>query len=44
MTGYHGRKVPYPGVQQPWGALVATGLMAVLSVGLYVVFRWRDWL
>ena len=44
VTGYYGMNVPYPGFQQPWGALASTALIVVLSGGLYVVFRWRDWL
>jgi magnesium transporter len=44
ITGYYGMNVPFPGAQQPWGVVFATGLMVVLSAGLYLVFRWRDWL
>jgi magnesium transporter len=44
VTGYYGMNVPYPGAQQPSGALVSTGLMVALSATLYVLFRWRDWL
>lgn len=44
ITGYYGMNVPYPGFEQPGGVLVATGLMIVVSCGLYVLFRSRDWL
>lgn len=44
VTGYYGMNVPYPGTQEPWGVLVATGLMVALSGGLYLLFRLKDWL
>lgn len=44
VTGYYGMNVPYPGSQQPWGVLASAALIIVLSGGLYVLFRTRDWL
>lgn len=44
VTGYYGMNVPYPGFQEPSGVLASAALIVVLSVGLYVLFRWRDWL
>lgn len=44
VTGYYGMNVPYPGSGESWGVLVSTALMAALSLGLYRVFRKRDWL
>jgi magnesium transporter len=44
ITGYYGMNVPYPGSQQPWGAVVSTVVLVVTSGGLYLLFRRRDWL
>lgn len=44
VTGYYGMNVPYPGSQQPSGVVASAALIVILSVGLYVLFRWRDWL
>ncbi|GAA1296729.1 hypothetical protein GCM10009634_52140 [Saccharothrix xinjiangensis] len=44
VTGFYGQNVPYPGYDQPWGFWVSTAVMVLLSVGLYVSFKRRDWL
>ena len=44
VTGYYGMNVPYPGDGEPWGVVVSTVLIAVLSGVLYLSFRSRDWL
>jgi magnesium transporter len=44
ITGWYGMNVPYPGSQEQIGVVVATALMGLLSVGLYVLFKRRDWL
>ncbi|MGM1058725.1 magnesium transporter CorA family protein [Saccharothrix sp. Mg75] len=44
VTGFYGQNVPYPGYDQPWGFWVSTAVVVVLSVGLYVSFKRRDWL
>jgi magnesium transporter len=44
VTGFYGQNVPYPGFGHPVGFWVSTSIMVVLSVGLFVVFRARDWL
>ena len=36
--------VPYPGAGETSGVVVSTGLALGLSVGLFVLFRRRDWL
>jgi magnesium transporter len=36
--------VPYPGYSHASGFYVSTILIVVLSVGLYVLFRHRDWI
>ncbi|OLR92301.1 magnesium transporter [Actinokineospora bangkokensis] len=44
ITGFYGQNVPYPGAEQPWGFWVSTVAILVLSVGLYAMFRRKDWL
>ena len=44
ITGFYGMNVPYPGFAQHWGVWMASTLMLVISGGLYVVFRRKDWL
>jgi magnesium transporter len=44
ITGYYGMNVPYPGSGQTWGVILSALLMVTVSVGLYVLFRRRDWL
>ncbi|GIG06417.1 magnesium transporter CorA [Catellatospora coxensis] len=44
ITGFYGQNLPYPGYGSVWGMVVSTGLIAVLSVLLYTVFKRNDWL
>ena len=44
VTGFYGQNVPYPGFGHTSGFWVSTTIMIMLSVGLYVVFRRKDWL
>lgn len=44
ITGFYGQNVPYPGFGAPAGFLASSGVMVVLMVTLYVLFRRRDWL
>lgn len=44
ITGFYGQNVPYPGYGLHWGFLVSMTIMIVLVVGLYILFRRRDWL
>ncbi|MEJ7584987.1 MAG: magnesium transporter CorA family protein [Acidimicrobiales bacterium] len=44
VTGYCGMNVPYPGFDTRGGAVVATLLTFLLSGGLYLSFRSKDWL
>jgi len=44
ITGYYGMNVPYPGFGQTWGFVVSVVVLVVASFGLYLLFRWRDWL
>ena len=44
ITGWYGMNVPYPGSGTQWGVWVAAALVAVISGGLFVICRRRDWL
>jgi magnesium transporter len=44
VTGYYGMNVPYPGFGQHSGVITSTVLLAVLSGGLYLLFKRLDWL
>ncbi len=44
ITGWYGMNVPYPGFGKPWGVWVAASLVVLLSGGLYVEFKRREWL
>lgn len=45
VTGFFGMNFKtMPWLDQPWGAIMATGLMAGLSASLYFLFRQRHWL
>ncbi len=44
ITGFYGMNVPYPGSGEQWGAALSAGLVLVLSLALYLLFRKREWL
>lgn len=44
ITGFYGQNVPYPGFGHPAGFWASNVLIVVMSVGLYVLFRRRNWL
>jgi magnesium transporter len=44
VTGYYGMNVPYPGFGHDWGVYASLALMVLASLGLYILFRRRDWL
>jgi magnesium transporter len=44
ITGFYGQNLPYPGFGTAWGVLASTGLIAILSTLLYVIFKRKDWL
>jgi len=44
ITGFYGQNVPYPGFSQAWGFWVSTAAMVLISGGLYLSFKRRDWL
>lgn len=44
ITGFYGQNLPYPGFAAEWGFWASTGLILVVSGGLYLAFKKRDWL
>jgi magnesium transporter len=44
VTGYFGQNVPYPGFGKHWGFVESLVLMVGIAVGLYVLFRRKDWI
>ena len=44
ITGWYGMNVPYPGTGKTSGVIAATVLIVGFAVGLYVLFRRKDWL
>lgn len=44
ITGIYGQNVPFPGIDHPWGAWLSTVAIILVSVGLYVSFKKKDWL
>lgn len=43
VTGWFGQNVPFPGFSEPVGLWMSVALMAVGSIGLYIVFKAKDW-
>ncbi|MEV6824603.1 magnesium transporter CorA family protein [Amycolatopsis sp. NPDC051102] len=44
VTGFYGQNVPYPGNGTPAGFWTSTAVVLVLSLGLYGLFKKKDWL
>ncbi len=44
ITGFYGMNVPFPGSGETVGVVVACAVIAVVTIGLYVLFRRKDWL
>jgi len=44
VTGFYGQNLPYPGFQQTSGFVISSAIIVGLSLGLYVMFRSKDWL
>lgn len=44
VTGYYGQNLPFPGYEHKAGFVTSAVLIVVLSVGLYVTFKRKDWL
>ncbi|MDQ1682380.1 MAG: magnesium transporter [Frankiaceae bacterium] len=44
ITGFYGQNVPYPGFSKVEGFWTSSGLIVLLSGGLYWAFRRREWI
>lgn len=44
VTGFYGMNVPFPGYGNTAGLATSVGLIVVLSIILYVVFRRKEWI
>ena len=44
VTGFYGQNVPYPGFAKESGFIISTAVTLTASVGLYLLFRRKDWL
>ena len=44
ITGFYGQNLPYPGFARMPGFYTSTMLIVLLSGGLYLAFKRRDWL
>ena len=44
VTGWFGQNVPYPGFGHAFGLWLSVVLIVVLCLGLYALFKRRDWL
>jgi magnesium transporter len=44
VTGFYGQNVPYPGFSQHWGFYSSAAIMLTLVIGLYLLFKRKDWL
>lgn len=44
ITGFYGQNVLYPGIDSVGGFVASTAIITALVIGLYVMFKKRDWL
>jgi magnesium transporter len=44
VTGYYGQNLPFPGFEHRSGFVTSAVLIVLLSAGLYVTFKRKDWL
>lgn len=44
ITGYFGQNVPYPGFGKSWGFVLSAVAIVVIALGLYTMFKRREWL
>jgi magnesium transporter len=44
VTGFFGMNVPYPGFNTETGFLASTGLIILLAIILFVIFKRKQWL
>ena len=44
ITGFYGQNVPYPGFGRESGFITSSVLIVIMSTGLYLAFKRKDWL
>ena len=44
ITGWYGQNIPFPGFAGHAGLVSSAALVVLATCGLYLLFRWRDWL
>lgn len=44
ITGWFGQNVPYFGFNEPFGVWVSLGSIVLISLGLFISFKRRDWI
>jgi magnesium transporter len=44
VTGWYGQNVPYPGFGDSLGVWNSMAVILICSVGLFALFKWRDWI
>jgi magnesium transporter len=44
ITGFYGQNVKYPGIDTVGGFVTSTAIIVLMVIGLYWMFRRRDWL
>jgi magnesium transporter len=44
ISGFYGQNLPLPGMEHTWGAWLSSVAIVVAGVGLYTMFKRRDWL
>lgn len=44
VTGYFGQNIAYPGFGTYWGFWMSNAVLVILAVGLYTMFKVRDWI
>lgn len=44
ITGFYGQNIPYPGFDSRSGLITSTALLLLLTIGLYVLFKVKEWL
>ncbi len=44
VTGFYGQNIPYPGFGATWGFWTSVGVMLTISIGLFLIFKRKDWI
>lgn len=44
VTGYFGQNVPYPGFAKEWGFALSVAVILSIGIGLFIMFKRKDWL